>query len=347
MTMGNGIGAGQPGGRNPLELEAVDWVVRLTVGQLSDADKQAFERWLGASAAHAHAFAAASDLCGDMRHVALQIAPEDVEALAPAPETASVLPFRKSAHPQTRQPARGFDRRAFLGGGGALAAALAGGLVLTNPPLELWPSLAELMADERTAPGERRSFSPMAGVNVELNSRSSAYRTARGNGLDLVGGEAFVSVDGDGRPFRVTAGGGTVSARQASFNVQSYDGDFCVTCVSGSVAVAHGDRRQTLEAGREVRFTAAGEMRQAEADEMVRLAWRRGLLVLRRTPVSEAIPQINRYFPGRLVLADSSKSDWPVTGVFHIDQIELAVVQLQRLLDVGARRLPGGVVVLS
>lgn len=344
---------GMDGGYGPLDIEAVDWVVRLTVGRLSDADREAFESWRASSADHERAFAAASDLCGHVRRVAIAI---DDDGLARAAQTVSepapdnVLPFlvpsRPQAQPQTQtRPQRGLSRRAFIGGGGAIAASLAGGMMMLDPPLGLWPSLAELMADERTGTGERRSFSPLAGVDVELNSRSSVSRTA--SGLDLIGGEAFVSVARRGDPFRVTAGGGTVEAAQAAFNVQAYDGALCVTCVAGSVAVTHGGRGETLRAGREILFAADGQVRQASADAAVRLAWRRGLLVLRRTPVAEAIPQINRYFPGRIVLTDSAKRSVPVTGVFHVDQIDLAVVQLERLLGVSARRLPGGVVLLG
>jgi transmembrane sensor len=328
---------------DPLDIEAVDWVVRLTVGRLSESDREAFDRWRAASADHERAFAAASDVCGHVRRVAIEIDADDAERLATDHD--NVLPFIRppnSDAPASPRPA--LSRRAFLGGG-AVAASLAGGLMMVNPPLGLWPSLAELMADERTATGERRSFSPIAGVDVELNSRSSASRTS--GGLDLIGGEAFISVAGIASPFRVTAGGGSVTAERATFNVQSYDGELCVTCVTGSVGVTHGARHDTLAAGREIRFAADGAMHEGSADTLVRLAWRRGLLILRGTPVSDAIPQINRYFPGRIVLTDSSKGGWPVTGVFHVDQIDLAVVQLERLLGVSARRLPGGVVLLG
>ncbi|MBN9505352.1 MAG: DUF4880 domain-containing protein [Altererythrobacter sp.] len=339
------------GGYAPLDVEAVDWVVRLTVGQLSDADRDAFDRWRGASAEHERAFAAASDLCGQVRRIAIAIDPADAGRIAPERdlESDNVLPFLPPSGQQPLSsgrtgPQRGLSRRAFMGGG-AVAASLAGGLLMVNPPLGLWPSLAELMADERTGAGERRSFSPMAGVDIELNSRSSASRIR--DGLDLIGGEAFVSVAGTEQPFRVTAGGRTLTASRATFNVQAYANELCVTCLSGSVDVGHGAGSETLGAGREILFLAGGGVREAPADPLVRLAWRRGLLILRGTPVSDAIPQINRYYPGRLVLTDNSKASLPVTGVFHVDQIDLAVVQLERLLGVGARRLPGGVVLLG
>lgn len=328
---------------DPLDVEALDWVVRLTVGQLSDSDREAFERWRTTSEDHDRAFAEASALGGYVRRIPLPVGPDGF-ADTDEPNTDrsnNVLPF--TAPP----PTPGMSRRAFIGGGGAIAASITGGLMVANPPLGLWPSLSELMADVRTDAGERRSFSPIAGVDVELNSRSSASRTDGGNGLDLVHGEVFISVNEADGPFRVKAGGGIVTAEHASFNVQSFGGELCVTCSGGSVSVLWEERSETLTAGREFVFGSDGELREREADTFVRLAWRRGLLILRRTPVSEAIPQINRYFPGRLVLTDGLKSSWPVTGVFHIDQIHVAVVQLQRLLNVEATHLPAGVVLLG
>lgn len=327
---------------DPLDREAVDWVVRLTVGRVTEGDRVAFERWIAASAAHERAFAAASDMCAFMRHVELPVESGtfDNPSRPLLSDEDKIVPFER----RTRR--RSMSRRNFLGGG-AIAASLAGGLMIVHPPLGLWPSLAELMADKRTGAGEQQSFSPIAGVDVELNSRSSASQMRGGHGLELIAGEAFISVADAEDPFEVAANGTNLSASHASFNVQMLEGKLCVTCVSGTVDIKRGSYSERLPAGREVVFDPKGRPQKADADEFVRLAWRRGLLILRGTSVEDAIPQINRYYPGRLVLTDGTKASWPVTGVFHIDQIDLAVVQLERLLEVKARHLPGGVVLLG
>lgn len=327
---------------DPLDREAVDWVVRLTVGQITESDRVAFEQWITTNIAHERAFAAASELCAHMRHMDL---PKNLEAFERTstldiPEDDNVVQLR----PKSRYAS--MNRRNFLGGG-AIAASLAGGLMLVNPLHGLWPSLAELMADRRTGAGEQQRFSPVAGVDIELNSRSSASQTLSGHGLELIAGEAFISVADAEQPFEVVAHGANLSAYQASFNVQMLDENLCVTCVDGSINVGRGNYSERLQAGHEVVFDAQGRVQKANADEFVRLAWRRGLLILRGTSVENAIPKINQYYPGRLILTDKSKASWPVTGVFHIDQIDLAVVQLERLLDVKARHLPGGVVLLG
>jgi transmembrane sensor len=82
-------------------------------------------------------------------------------------------------------------------------------------------------------------------------------------------------------------------------------------------------------------------------DPDLTLAWRRGLLIFQAAPLGEAINGINRYFPGRLILAHAELGARPVSGVFHIHQIELALTQIQQLTGVGATRLPGGVVLIG
>src|SRR3546814_8803305 len=90
-------------------------------------------------------------------------------------------------------PAPVIDRRAVLAGGSVLGAVIAA-FGIVRPPLSLWPSLAELMADHRTGPGERSAFAPVAGVDVEMNSRTSVSLIDGGRGITLIGGETFVSV---------------------------------------------------------------------------------------------------------------------------------------------------------
>ena len=59
-----------------------------------------------------------------------------------------------------------------------------------RPPLDLWPSLADLASDYRTGTGERRNVD-IGGVSVELNTRSSLN---------------VLPVDGSIRRFELVAG---------------------------------------------------------------------------------------------------------------------------------------------
>ncbi|MEG3086727.1 FecR family protein [Sphingomonas sp. PB4P5] len=223
---------------------------------------------------------------------------------------------------------------------------IAGGMIAT-PPFGLWPSYAELMADRRTKAGERQAFSPVAGVQVELNSRSSLSTSSSTSGVNLIAGEVYVSVAPRQGAFAVQARDIRAASSGGSFAVRTDQAALCITCVTGTVASERAGRRTQIAAGEALTYGADGEIRSARVDASDTLAWRRGLLVFHGKPLGEALVEINRHFPGRLILTDEAKGGRLVTGVFHINQIELAVVQIQQLLDVSATRVPGGIVLLG
>lgn len=316
----------------PLKLEAFDWASRLAIGPVSDAERRAFDTWHGASPAHAEAYRSVAGFMAELRALDLPLDP-------PHGQTADdrVVPLRR--------PASGLSRRVFIGGGAVAASAAAASIVAVQSPLGLWPTLAEVMADERTGVGERRSLSPMAGVAVELNSRSSL--SWLDHGARLIAGEMFVAVEDRGSPFRVEAGTARIAASGATFNVNDRGSGLCVSCLEGTLSAERDGRQVRLRSGEAITWLADGAMKRTRADPVAATAWRRGLLVFKGTPLASAIGDINRYFPGKLVLRGDALGARPVTGVFHVDQIELAVVQIQQLTGASATRLPGGIVLLG
>lgn len=78
-----------------------------------------------------------------------------------------------------------------------------------------------------------------------------------------------------------------------------------------------------------------------------RAPWRRGLLIFERAPLAEVVDQINLYRPGRIVLSDPSLGRLPLDAVFHTSQIENSVLQIAQLLNLRARHLGGGGVLLG
>lgn len=316
----------------PLKLEAFDWASRLAIGPVSDAERRAFYTWHDASPAHAEAYRSVAAFMTELRVLDLPLDPPYGQ---PADDRVVAL----------RRPTSGISRRAFIGGGAVTASAVAASIVAVQSPLGLWPTLAEVMADERTGVGERRSLSPMAGVDVELNSRSSL--SWLDNGARLIAGEVFVAVNERGSPFRIEAGAARIAAGKATFNVNDRGSGICVSCLEGTLSTERDGQRAELRSGEAVTWLADSGMKRTSADPVAATAWRRGLLVFKGTPLASAIGDINRYFPGRLVLRGDALGARPVTGVFHVDQIELAVVQIQHLTGASATRLPGGIILLG
>lgn len=300
---------------DPLLVEAADWLVRLTSRGATEADAEQLGAWRAQSTEHDAAFR----------------------------EVAGVRSYAVVAG-GTSKPV---SRRAMLSAGGGGLFALLAGFGLARPPLGLWPSYAELMADHRTPVGGRLALRPVAGVDVELSSRTAVSLLDGGHGIRLITGESYVAAATQPRDFLVEADGIRITARDAAFNVRSFDRAQRVTCIEGAVRCEIGGRAIALTVDQELVVAADGSVRQAAVDAAKTSAWRRGLLVFEGTPLADVVDQINLYRAGRIVLADSSLERLPLNAVFHIAQIDNAVTQIGQLLNVRTRNLAGGVVLLG
>jgi transmembrane sensor len=320
-----------------IQQEAVIWVQRLASGQATVEDAAALKRWRATSPQHVKAFAEASQAWSDVASVG-----RDMQRDGPtATETLSRL-RRQSV-----------NRRAFIGGGVATAAAVTYGVV--NPPLSLWPSLSQMRADYRTATGEQRSITLAGDVAVRLNTQTSiALRAADGwqDRVELVSGEASFGLHAAAeRQFAVLAADGKTVANSAQFEVRHLtrggDSAVYVTCFDGGVNVEFQGRGARLRPGQQLRYDAGGLDTVTAIDPESASNWSRGIVVFRATPLQEAIDEINRYRPGRIVLMSAALVDKRITGRFRIDQMDSILTRLEQAVDARIRILPGGVALLS
>jgi transmembrane sensor len=317
-----------------LKEEARMWLRRLTSGEATEWDAQAFTRWKQASAAHARAFDEAR---------------RQWQALGPA--IGLLLqndPAAATQHERNMRRAQP-GRRLFLRVAAGAVAAVAGAAIV-HPPLQLWPSFDEWQADARTAKGEQRQLAIGGGVSVTLNTQTSIRRDvadASGGALELIGGEAAVDLAAGAAPFSVAAGSGRSTAREGQFEVRHLDGRVCVTCLRGTVQITHALGQASLAPRQQLVYDNDSFGTVAAVDGEAVSAWRRGELIFRQTPLMQVIDEINRYRPGRVVLAASGQKNSTVNGRFSIAALDSALVQLQYSFGLQARRLPGGVVVLS
>ncbi|TWC07557.1 FecR family protein [Bradyrhizobium macuxiense] len=315
-----------------LRTEALDWLRRLNSGEATSADAEALDRWRTSSPAHAAEFAKAAlfwNVLGD----AARRAESD-----------------RAGSPSALRSGRQLVRRGFLVGGAALAASAAGALVL-RPPLELWPSVAELAADYRTRTGERRQIEIEKLAAIELNTRTSLDQQALADGdvrVELITGEAAVSTHGGAdRELVMIAGNGRIASREASFNIRKDGASVGVSCVAGMVTVSCQGREIAIRAGQHVVYgpQGAGDVTSIDPDAVV--AWQRGLLVFRRAPLAQVIDEVNRYRPGRVILLDTVLGRRQVVANFRIDRIEDVVDFISKAMGIRTRSLPGGVVLVG
>lgn len=315
---------------DPLIGEGLEWIVRLTSGAATEADADALIRWQARSPAHAAAFNEALRL-----RLALRLAGREL-GLMSRTATAAHIPYSKGL----------VGRRALLGG--AIAASAAGAF-FAGPQLGLWPSLAELSADYRTAKGERRQVMLTAGLLLELNTQTSvAVRSALVRPrVELISGEAaFTANLPSSNAFTVVAGNGRAVATQANFDVRS-DGDIvCVTCVAGTVEIAQYERTIKIRSGQQLTYTADALGDGTASDTEAATAWRRGVLIFRDQPLAQMLDVVNRYRPGRIILVNPQLARRTFNGLLQINRIDNVFAQLQKL---GAQitEFPAGIVLVS
>ncbi len=319
-----------------IALDARDWIVRLTSGNVSDAELQRFKAWRDRSPKHNQAF--------ERERVFWQ--------------QLQVLDGKSDGMPPFRHPARQrrglIGRRDFLIGGGAAVTAAAA--VIAMPRLQLlWD------ADFKTAVGEQADVSLPDGSLVTLNTDSAIavdfqpqLRLVR-----LLKGEAEFKVRYDPSSlFRVATLDGNSDALGTTFSVRSLENVATITVQEGRVRVA-GPAAPTdvaeARAGQVEVLTSqqtsyvAGEhpLPVSAVDTEVVLAWRNGRVIFEGRPFSAAIAELGRYVPERIVLGPGAKPNVPVSAMFSTRSAFDAMQALAKTQGLVARRVPGVVILIT
>ncbi|GGF42942.1 sigma factor regulator VreR [Aliidongia dinghuensis] len=323
---------------DPIEREAYEWVARYMGGEMTPADIEAIKQWYGQSPAHAAAYAKARRVWMGLGPAASAVMRQNGEA------GETVSGFRTF-----RGGPRVVGRRTFLGGAVAAAAA-ASGYVAVRPPWGLWPSVAEVTADYRTATGEQRQVTFGSALALDLNTRTSIAiraRTASETRIALVSGETAVSAGAASPPLTVTAGAGRVTATRAKFDLRYEDAVVQVTCIEGAIDVECNGASQRLAARQQVGYGADGMSAVTSIDPDAVTAWQRGLLIFDGAPVAQVISEVNRYRPGRIVLMNPDIGQHLLSARLRIAEADKIVDQIVHIFGAKATNLPGGIVILT
>ena len=264
---------------------------------------------------------------------------------------------RLGGHRTGRQ---GVPRRASARGGGALArpgrrvllrAGLAGAAAAAAaalPPLGWWASLEGLGADYSTAVGEQRTVDWDGGqAVVELDARTRMNVADGPRRLELLEGQAAITCAEQGQGLTVAAGAGEILLDAASVGLRRSGDEVTVTCLRGRVDIRHPSRELALEAGQQARYGAVAVTAPARADLEQAMGWREGVLVFRDMPLAEAVAEINRYRPGRIMVLDDALAARRVSGRFQIARLDLAIDRIREAFGAHVRQLPKGIVLLS
>jgi transmembrane sensor len=323
--------------------EASTWFVEARAGDLDDAARREFDRWLRRSPEHLSAYLEIAAIWNegpelDPNHkwdadTLIAQAQEEVGNVVSMPGSSAAPELEESVpRPQavaSPVPHAAPHRRRLL----ALAASIAA-LAVAGA----WIWLALFSGGYTTAIGEQRSIELSDGSTIEMNSKSRIrVRYSKSErAVDLLDGQALFHVAKNrARPFIVRADDTRVKAVGTEFDVYEKHSGTVVTVVEGEVAVlapALPDPSRQSEGSslpNDIRVAtisvAAGEqltvtpkiLHKAEhANIAAATAWTERRIVFESATLSEVAEEFNRYNERQLVIDDPRLYDFHISGVF-------------------------------
>ncbi|MDZ3995481.1 FecR family protein [Pseudomonas sp. Teo4] len=285
--------------------QAVHWLIESQGEDFDQAQQQALQSWLLADREHQRAWAHIQQVNQRLRGVASPV----VHATLQAPPS----------------PARRRALKALLLVGVASATGL--GLQQHNP-------LPGLMADYRSPVGQRRRMRLDDGSLLQLNTDSAAdvRFDPQQRRIRLLNGELQLEVAKDVRPLVLRTGEGTLRMDGGRYNVRQFN-RFSLVAVFDGAANLSG---QTLLAGQQARFTAAGWQGIAPLERNSG-AWVDGMLVASQMRLADFLAELARYRHGQLSCSDRI-ADLRISGSYPLDDSEQILHMLEVALPVKVRR---------
>ena len=296
---------------DPVRHTAAAWFARLRADDVSERERNEFQRWLTEEPRHRTVYEHLEMLWSDLgAHAGTQEIATRLRAIS-----TRRFPAAHQRYPQQHIVA--WSAAALL-----LIAALVTGWVF-------WSARQHTSYLYATGTGERRTLLLEDGsrVTLDTDTQLSATFSPRTRQLTLVHGRAFFHVAKEpDRPFLVTTLDGIVRATGTQFSVYEHNDAVEVTLVEGHVIVSpsrSANHRGTTIAMRAGQRLLMGKGYPAPLLEPARtntdMAWLSGKLVFDDAPLSSAIAEFNRYTTDKIVIGDDSLRSIHVTGVFRTD----------------------------
>ncbi|MEX5549118.1 FecR domain-containing protein [Pseudomonas pergaminensis] len=295
--------------------QAIQWMITLRFNVADDASTAAFERWLHTSAEHQQVWQRVATMNDDFNQLPAQVG---------------------------RHALRGARQRISRREGLKLLGLVAGAAGLTWLGCDYTP-LPALMAEHRTATGERRWVGLSDGSRIQLNSASAidtAFTSER-RLVQLRQGEILVDTGVDKRPFWVQTRDGHLRALGTRFLVREEAQGTLLAVQQGAVAVfANGNEtnaRQVLNPGEHVVFNRNG-IRPAVANGLDPWAWSDGVISARNMRLDDFLAELGRYRNG-LLRCSEAVAGLRVSGTYQLEDTDqvLGLVAQSLKLDVTYR----------
>jgi transmembrane sensor len=205
-----------------------------------------------------------------------------------------------------------------------------------------------------TPVGGRETLRLADGSEIELNTntklRTAVTREHRMVWLDK--GEAYFRIAHDpAHPFVVKAGERSVTVLGTRFTVRRDPHALEVSLIEGRIRFDAKDEPAhmpiDLAPGDTITATpSAVTLAHISRNALdTSLSWRRGVLVFDRTPLSEAVRELNRYNTEKVVIADAQTAQTTIGGTFDATNVAGFVRVAHAVLGLRVQYRPGEIVI--
>jgi len=290
--------------------QAIQWMIKLRFNVADDASTAAFEQWLQRSAAHQQAWQRVAAMDDDFKQ----------------------LPAHVSRHALDGARQR-ISRREGLKALGLFAGA--SGLAWLGRD---YTPLPALMADYRTATGERRWVALGDGSKVQLNSASAfdIALSAESRLVNLHQGELLIDTGADNRPLWVHTRDGYLRALGTRLLVREESAGTLLAVQQGAVAVFSGSHdttaRRVIKPGEQVLFNRGG-IRPSPANGLDPWAWSDGVISAHNMRLDDFLAELGRYRNG-LVRCGEAVAGLRVSGTYQLDDTDQVLKLVAQSLPV-------------
>lgn len=316
------------------EQQAAQWQAQLSSDLATEQHQKEFAAWLAERPEHAVAWQKINAFWVGLDQVTAADLGIDLE---PIETTQAISPLKRP-----RQQRLNRYYKPALG----LAASLLLAIGLLSQPLGFY------FADYTTATGQQRLLTLSDGSEITMNTNTALSVNVNGQQrhIHLVAGEAYFKVAPDPqRPFIVATELGETQALGTAFDVKVNEGDTDVAVHEHAVKITTqgGKVLDQLTAGQHAVYT--GEMiSPIEPINLQRgMAWRKQRMVFEDRPLAEVAAELERYRPGRILIMDDSIKNLRMTGVFGIEDTDIALRSIELSLPVKVSKFTNKLVVLS
>jgi transmembrane sensor len=287
--------------------QALEWFFMLQSEDCTDEDRQRFNLWYRQSEENQAAYAHAECLWSDLDQIREE---GDIPGLKSA----------RRARPR-RSAARMLGMSVLLLVSSALA--VAG-----------WMEHSAETITYSTRKGERQAVVLDDGTAVDLNTATRLHATISllRRKIVLDQGEAIFDVRHESlRPFTVQAGDLAIRDIGTRFSARRHGDAVSVAVLQGAIEI-NGER---VEEGHQRNYlpdTGLSSIQPIDAEQVE--AWKHGRLVFRKSPLRDVIAELERYHSVRIVFADPSLARQTLSGTFDIDDLELFLASVEKILPV-------------